>query len=263
MQEFLEAFGLNQLVQDRAATFAGEMDLFAVPLDPFFQPTGLFGVRDVHVLQGKGAAIGALNDRHDLTHRGHLQAQNVVDKDRAIHVGFGKAVGFRVQLGMRGLVAHAQRVDVGDQVATDTIGTDDHQRADRVQHSALHLVIAYSDALVGGLGGDIFAHVRRCRVRRPLPVQRHGQVIVRGRRPIGALPRGAGGLFLDVHFGVAQGAKEFLPCLINRVRVVGILRVQLLNIFRVMPLKEAGSVEDIVGALVVHWVTSSGLGPYE
>ena len=78
----------------------------------------------MHVLQRKGAAVGALHDLDDLPHRGGLQPQHIVDEDRAIHVGIGKAVGCGIQFRVRGLVAHPQRVEVGGQVATRTVGGD-------------------------------------------------------------------------------------------------------------------------------------------
>jgi hypothetical protein len=86
------------------------------PLDPLLQPAGLFGVGDVHVLQREGAAIGALHDVDDLPDRRVLKPQHVVEEDRPVHVGLGEAVGFRIELGMRGLVAHAQRVEIGHQM---------------------------------------------------------------------------------------------------------------------------------------------------
>ena len=101
MAELLEALGLDQLVQDRPAALAGEGDLLAVALDPLLQPAGLFGVGDVHVLQREGAAIGALHDVEDLAHRGHFEAEHVVEEDRPVHVGLGEAVGGRVELRVR------------------------------------------------------------------------------------------------------------------------------------------------------------------
>ena len=130
MEEFFETFGLDQFVQDRLTTFAGEPDFLAVAFDTLFQPSRLFGVRDMHVLQRKSATIGPLHNLNDLAHRGDLQPENIVDKDRTVHVGFGKAIGFRIKLWMRSLVAHSKRIKVGNQMAPDTVSTDQHQRAD-------------------------------------------------------------------------------------------------------------------------------------
>ena len=97
MQEFLKAFGLDQLVQDRLAAFAGEGNFLAIAFDAFLEPGGLFGVGDMHVLQRKGAAIGAFHNLEYLAHRGVLQAQHIVDEDGPVHVGVGKAIGFGVE----------------------------------------------------------------------------------------------------------------------------------------------------------------------
>ena len=157
MEEFLEAFGLDQLVEDRLAPFAGKGDFLAVTLDPLFEPSGLLGVGNMHVLQREGAAIGALHDLEDLAHRGHLQAKHIVDEDRAIHIGIGKAVGFRIKLGVGGGLAHSQRVEIGDQMATDAVGADDHQRADTIENGALDLRIGHFDALGLGFRLDLVA----------------------------------------------------------------------------------------------------------
>jgi hypothetical protein len=57
----------------------------------------LFRIGNMHVLQGEGAAIGALDDINDLAHRlAILQAQHIVDKDGPIQIGIGetrKSVG--------------------------------------------------------------------------------------------------------------------------------------------------------------------------
>ena len=58
VEKLLKALGLDQLAQDRLAAFLGELDFFAVAFDPLFQPAGLLGVGDMHVLQREGAAVG-------------------------------------------------------------------------------------------------------------------------------------------------------------------------------------------------------------
>ena len=147
VQEFFEPFGLDHLVQDRLAAFLGELDFLAIAFDPFLQPGGLFGVRNMHVLQREGATVGPLHNLDDLPHRGHPQAQNIVDEDRAIHIGIGEAVCFWIQFRMCVGRTHAQRIQVGGQMAPDAIGPDQHQRPQTVQHGALALVIADLNAL--------------------------------------------------------------------------------------------------------------------
>ena len=58
--EFLEAFGLDQLVEDRLLAFGGEFDVLVRPLDAALQPVLLLGIVDVHEFIADAAAIGAL-----------------------------------------------------------------------------------------------------------------------------------------------------------------------------------------------------------
>ena len=64
--EFLEDFGFDQLVQDRALAFARERDLVLGALDPPLKPFALLGIGDVHVLVADRAAIGAPQDLDQL-----------------------------------------------------------------------------------------------------------------------------------------------------------------------------------------------------
>ena len=58
--ELLEAFGLDELVEDGALALARERDLLVGPLDALLDPGLLFRVRDVHELEAEGLAVGAL-----------------------------------------------------------------------------------------------------------------------------------------------------------------------------------------------------------
>ena len=261
MQVFLEPLGLDHLFQDRLPALAGEGDFLAVAFDPLLEPVGLVGVGNVHVLQREGAAIGAAHDVEDLAHGCDLKAQNIVDEDRAIHVGFGEAVGFRVELRPVGLIAQAKRVEIGDQVATDAVGADQHQRAHGIEHGALDDLVADLDALSFGLGGDLLADLARGGLVGPFAGQGRSQIIVGDGRPVGARPGRAAGLFLDLDFGIAELRKERLPGLVNRVGIVGVTRIELFEIFGVVPLHEAGGVELVIGRMVGHWFTSCGARP--
>src|SRR5262249_13382519 len=67
--EFLETFGLDQLVEDRALAFAGERDFLVRPLDARLDPALLRRVGDVHELDAERLAIGAAKDRENLAQR--------------------------------------------------------------------------------------------------------------------------------------------------------------------------------------------------
>ena len=59
VEEFLEAFGLDQLVEDRALALAGEGDLLVRAFDALLDPGLLRRIGDVHELDAERLAIGA------------------------------------------------------------------------------------------------------------------------------------------------------------------------------------------------------------
>ena len=151
---------------------------------------------------------------------------------------------------MRFLVAHLQRVQIGNQMTAIAIGADDHQGAHAVENGALHLFAAQLDTLFAGglpdlLGVDLG-------IGRPLPVERLCQLVIRRGRPVGPEPRRACGLFPDVAGIFGQFGKELRPFRIDRIGVAGIARVKLFDIFRVLTLQKAGGVELVVRWLVCH-----------
>ncbi len=121
----------------------------------------------MHVLQREGAAIGPLDDLEDLADRRDLKPQHIVDKDRPVHVGLGEAIGFRIKLGAWRRLAQAQRIKISGKVPANTIGADDHQGADTVQHGALDLIVGQGNALFLGLGCNLFASTFDLRGRCP------------------------------------------------------------------------------------------------
>ena len=92
MQEFFKTLGFDQFIQNRLTSFAGKGDFLAKSFDPLFQPCGLFGIRDMHVLQRECATIGTAHDINDLAQRCDLEAQNIIKEDRAIHVRICKSI---------------------------------------------------------------------------------------------------------------------------------------------------------------------------
>src|ERR1700755_2075914 len=51
--ELLETFGLDELVEDRAAPLRGERDFLVRPLDAFLNPRFLRGIGNVHELDAE------------------------------------------------------------------------------------------------------------------------------------------------------------------------------------------------------------------
>ena len=99
VEELLEAFRLDELVEDRALALAGEGDLLVRPFDALLDPGLLGRVGDVHELDAERLAIGALAGCATISRMvRELQAEHVVDEDRAVAVGLGEAVVGRMQL---------------------------------------------------------------------------------------------------------------------------------------------------------------------
>ena len=137
--ELLEAFGLDQLVEDRALALAGEGDLLVAAFDALLDPGLLRRIGDVHELDAERLAVGAPQDRDDLAQGRELEAEHLVDEDPAVEIGFGEAVGARVELVLVLLRLEAERIEVGVEMAADAVGADQHQRADRVARRLLHV----------------------------------------------------------------------------------------------------------------------------
>src|SRR3954453_6446699 len=79
--EFLKTLGLDQLVEDGAASLAGEADLLVGTFDALLYPRLLRGVGDMHEFDAERLAVGALAERDDLAQRGVFQTEHVIEKD--------------------------------------------------------------------------------------------------------------------------------------------------------------------------------------
>ncbi len=215
VQEALEAFALDQLLEDGDLAFRGEDDLLVLALDALLQPRLLLRVGDVHELHAEIAAVGATQDRQDLADARALEAQHIVEEDRAIVVRLGEAVGRGLQLGVLDLGLDAQRIQVGRQMAADAVGADHHDRAHRIQGGGAHVGLGSRRLLLddglGHLGLD------------------RGPEAIDGRQPVRALDggRGAGPARLDRGGGdglggLAQAFEIGAPGRLYRARVLGV-----------------------------------------
>ena len=157
VKEFFKAFCLDHLIQDCFAAFTGEGNFLIKAFDAFFQPCRLLGIRYMHVLQGKRAAIGAFDDVDDLPHGGNLQPKYIVNENRPIHICLGETIGLRIKLGMFGFFTHAERVKIGGQMATNAVGTNDHQGANTVQNRPFDCIITDFCARFGRFVRDFFS----------------------------------------------------------------------------------------------------------
>ena len=136
VDELLEAFGLDKLLQDRALAFVREGDFLVRTLDALLQPRLLRRVGDVHEFVADGRAISAAQDREHLENGRVFEAEHVIDEDLAIVVAVLETVARRVQL----LVIHAgldaERIEIGVQMAAHAIGADHHDGANGIAGGA-------------------------------------------------------------------------------------------------------------------------------
>ena len=141
-------------------------------IQPFWSAFG-----DVHELDAERLAVGALTDRDDLAQRGEFEPEHVVEENLAVEVGFGEAVGARIELLVVLARLEAERIEIGVEVAADAIGADQHQRADRVARRLLHVGRRQLDAgalrLRAHLVADLLLGLG------PLAVERRERVVAR------------------------------------------------------------------------------------
>ena len=114
----LEAFGLDQLLQDRALALAGEGDALVVALDARLDPGLLRRIGNVHELDAERRAVGARQDLQHLPDGREFEPEHIVDEDRPVVVGLGEAVGSRRQLVVvLQRLGEAERIEIGVQMA--------------------------------------------------------------------------------------------------------------------------------------------------
>ena len=162
--EFLEAFGLDQLVEDGALALAGESDLLVGPFDALLDPALLRAVGDVQEFDAERLAIGAAQDGDDLAHGAEFEAEHLVEENRPVEIGVAEAVGARIEFLLVLRRLEPERIEIGVEMAARAIGADQHQRADRVAGRPLDVGGGKLDAARLRLRLDLGAE-RRCRPR--------------------------------------------------------------------------------------------------
>ena len=180
VEEFLETFRFHQLVEDRALAFAREGDLLVAAFDAFLDPAFLRGIGDVHELDAERLAVGAAQDGDDLAHRRELEAEHLVEENLAIEVGFGEAIGARIEFLLVLLRLESERIELGVEVAADAVGADQHQRVDRIARRLHDVGGGELDALGLRRRRDLLADLLFG--FGPLAVERRDQIAVRHAR---------------------------------------------------------------------------------
>src|SRR5262249_27682450 len=213
--ELLEAFHLDQLVEDVALALAGEGDLLVRALDALLQPALLRRVGNVHELDAERLAVGAAHDGEDLAQGAELEAEHAVEEDAAIEVGVGEAVGARVEVLLVLARLEAERVEIGVEMAARAIGADQHEGADGIARRLLDLRGGELDAARLGARAQLVAD--RLLGLVPVTVERGDQLAARQLRPVGPLPRRSVAIAVDAL--VLEALEEGLPLGIDRLRV--------------------------------------------
>ncbi len=134
--KLLERLGLDELAQDRLASFDCEVDALLGPLYALLNPALLRRIGDVRELHADLAAIRAPQNGEDLAHRRRLETHHPIDEDRTVEVSVRKAVCFGQKLAVHAPVGKTQGIEIGGKMADDAIGADQHQRADRILRGA-------------------------------------------------------------------------------------------------------------------------------
>ena len=266
VDELLEAFGLDQLLQDRALAFVREGDFLVRTLDALLQPRLLRRVGDVHEFVADGRAISAAQDREHLENGRIFEAEHVIDEDLAIVVAVLETVARRVQL----LVIHAsldaERIEIGVQMTAHAIGADHHDGANRIAGGPHDVGVGDRRARSGGLGLDLVAE--RLFRGRPVAVERVDEIALRRRRPVLVLPGSAARILFDGALVVLQRVEEFAPLRIDRSRILLVGVLQLRDIGRVAAIEKrsvregcvlrratrAGSIRSRIGHAALPWI---------
>ncbi len=127
---FSSPLRLDHALHDHAPAVEGEVGAVLDVLDALLDPRLLGGIGDVHVFDTDLAAVGLAQPVHDLAQGGSVtQPERPEDQDRAVPVGLLEAVGRGIEFLVRRLVHQAERIEVGREMAADTIGADQQERA--------------------------------------------------------------------------------------------------------------------------------------
>ncbi|OWK18647.1 hypothetical protein AJ88_00180 [Mesorhizobium amorphae CCBAU 01583] len=158
VDELLEAFGFDQLLQDRLLAGSGEGDLLVGAFDARLDPGLLLGVGNVHELDAERRAIGAGQDLQHLPDSAEFKPEHIVEEDRPVVVGGDEAVILRRQLVIvLERLGDAERVEIGVQMAAHAVGADHHDGAHRIARRLVHIGVGQRGALMTAFSLTFFS----------------------------------------------------------------------------------------------------------
>ena len=149
LEELLERLGADEGAQDVALRVGGGGLVRA--LDALLDPRALLGVLDVHVLDANRACVGVVQAREDVAQQHLVGVAETTGGEGAIQVPHAQAVGRQIEVGV---ATHAvgQRVGVGGEVATRTVGVDELRDARGLALFVVRVVVVVRFPRVGARG---------------------------------------------------------------------------------------------------------------
>ena len=156
---------------------------------------------------------------------------------------------------------HAQRIELGVEMAAHAEGADHHKGAHAVAGGALDVGCGDLGPLGLTLGlqlvADDLLHIA------PIAIEGGDRVIARRHRPVGLLPGGALRIARDGGRIVLEGCEEFAPGGVDARRVLLVARMEFLDIGRVRAIEEGSLKQRLVEFLSRHFTPLSWIHPVE
>ena len=242
--KLLEAFGLDQLVEDRLFAFGSEADLAILTLDAALQPGLLLGVVDVEEFIADGAAIEATQLFENFARRGRVETQHAIDEHGVVESGAGEAVLGGIKRRLRRLRRDAERIEIGLEMADHPVSADHLHRMDRLLGRFLRA------CGVGGPTSNCFGAFRVSlirRGRRGLAGQGKGGVVTGQCGALAARPGRALAQLRCGQIAFAQAGEIILPGRIDGIGIGEIALIELLDEGGIGAGEEAGGLQNVVG----------------
>ena len=126
-------------------------------LDALLDPRLLLRIGDVHELDAERRAVGAPEDLQHLGDGGEFQPEHVIEEDAAAEIGLGETVGAGIELALRRQFGHAERIEIGVEMAAHAVGADHHQGAHRIARRLGHRALADLGAAAADARLDLLA----------------------------------------------------------------------------------------------------------
>ena len=120
----------------------------------------------------------------------------MIEEDLAVEIGFGEAVGARIEFFAVARRLDAERIELGVEMAAHAVGADQHQRAHGIARGLMDVGRRQLAALGLRLGRELGAD--RLFDFDPIAVERGGQFVARRQRPVVPAPGRPFGVLADV-----------------------------------------------------------------